>query len=111
MGGAQVTLEYGIIIIGMGIVTYIPRWLPLHFLTRYRLHPLFKAWLELIPAAILSALLLPILITTGDPRQLDLLQPELWVAVPTFVFAFWTRSLGGTVIAGMLMFWVVGKLL
>ena len=91
------TLEYGIIIIGMGIVTYIPRWLPLHFLTRYRLHTLFKAWLELIPAAILSALLLPILINIGEPRSLDLLRPELWVAVPTFIFAFWTRSMGGTV--------------
>jgi len=27
------------IIIGMGIVTYLPRWLPLFFLTRYRLSP------------------------------------------------------------------------
>ena len=45
------------IIIGMGIVTYIPRWLPLFFLSRRRLPPWLIDWLDFIPAAILSALI------------------------------------------------------
>jgi branched-subunit amino acid transport protein len=33
------------------------------------------------------------------------------VAVPTFIFALKTRSLGGTVVAGMLLFFLAGKLM
>jgi len=102
---------YVIIVLAMGLVTYTPRWLPLFYLTQYSLPGWFKEWLSLIPAAILSALLLPELVTTGDPRHLDLLRPELWVAVPTFIFARLTQSLGGTVVVGMGLFWVAGKLL
>ena len=68
-------------------------------------------WLDFIPVAILSALVFPELVTGGNPRHLDLLQPQLIVAVPTFIFALKTKSLGGTVVAGMLLFWLAGKLI
>ena len=103
-------MEYIILIAAMGTVTYLPRWLPLFFLTRRKLSRIFVEWLELIPAAILAALLLPALVTSGAPRSLDLLRPEMWVAIPTFIFALWTKSLGGTVIVGMLLFWLQGKI-
>jgi len=99
---------YLYILLGMGIVTYVPRWLPLVLLSNRRLPEWFEQWLDLIPAAILSALILPILITTGEPRRLDLLRPELFVAVPTLLFAVKTRSLAGTVVVGMLLFWLAG---
>ena len=101
--------DYLLLFLGMGLVTYLPRWLPLHYLSRRSLPEWFVQWLELIPAAILSALLLPALVLNGDPKYLDLLRPELWVAPPTFAFAWWTRSLGGTVVVGMLLFWLTGK--
>lgn len=104
-------MEYIALIAAMGAVTYVPRWLPLFFLSRRRLAGLFVEWLELIPAAILAALLLPVLTTAGEPRSLDMFQPEMWVAIPTFMFALWTKSLGGTVIAGMLLYWLQGKIL
>lgn len=100
---------YLYILLGMGIVTYVPRWLPLVLLSNRRLPEWFEQWLDLIPAAILSSLILPILVTTGDPRHLDLLRPELFVAVPTLLFAVKTRSLAGTVVVGMLLFWLAGK--
>ena len=102
--------SYVYIVVGMGLVTYIPRWLPLFILTKYSLPAWFKDWLALIPASILSALLLPALVTGGDPRQLDITRPELWVALPTFVFALATKSLGGTVVVGMALFWLSGKI-
>ncbi|MBW1866862.1 MAG: AzlD domain-containing protein [Deltaproteobacteria bacterium] len=104
------TNEYILMVIGMGLVTFLPRWAPLFFLSNRKLPEWLVEWLDLIPAAILSALLLPVLITTGDPRRIMLLQPELIAAIPTFIFALKTRSLGGTVIVGMLMFWLTGKL-
>ncbi|MDD5723950.1 MAG: AzlD domain-containing protein [Syntrophales bacterium] len=103
--------NYLYILLGMGIVTYVPRWLPLVFLSRRRLPQWFEQWLDLIPAAILSALIFPILITTGEPRHLDLMRPELLVALPTFLFAVKTRSLAGSVVVGMFLFWLTGKFL
>jgi branched-subunit amino acid transport protein len=94
------------VILGMGLVTYLPRWFPLMFLSRRNLPLWLVEWLDLIPAAILSALLLPALVTNGAPRHLALWQPQLWVAIPTFVFALKTKSLGGTVVIGMALFWL-----
>ena len=105
----MVSGEYLAVIFGMGLVTFLPRWLPLVYLTKRNLPSWLVEWLDLIPAAILSALLLPELITSGAPRILDLLRPELAVAVPTFLFAIFTKSLGGTVVVGMLLFWLAGK--
>lgn len=95
----------------MGLVTYIPRWFPLAFLSKRRLPGWFTTWLDFIPVSILSALVVPALVTSGEPRHLDILRPELFVAVPTLIIALKTRSLGITVVAGMLLFWVAGTFL
>ena len=102
--------EYLLIIAGMGLVTYLPRWAPVFWLTRRPMPRWLVQWLELIPAAILSALLVPALVTSGQPRQIDLFRPDLIVALPTFLFALKTRSLGGTVVFGMGLYWLAGML-
>jgi len=101
--------EYLLLICGMGLVTFIPRWLPLFSLAKRNLPSWFVAWLDLIPVAILSALLLPALLTAGEPRSIDLIRPELLVAVPTFLFALKTKSLGGSVFLGMFLYWLADK--
>jgi len=103
--------EYIIIVLGMSLVTYLPRWIPLLALARRNLPDWLVEGLDLIPAAILGALLLPLLITTGEPRHIELFRPELLVASPTLRFALKTKSLSGTVILGMLLFWGVGKVM
>jgi branched chain amino acid efflux pump len=106
MGGKMIHAKVVWVILGMGLATYLPRWFPLVFLSRRNLPRWVVEWLDLIPAAILSALLLPEMVTNGTPRHIALWQPELWVAIPTFVFALKTKSLGGTVIIGMALFWL-----
>lgn len=96
--------EYLLLVLGMGLVTYIPRWFPLYFLSQRRLPRWFVEWLDLIPVAILSALIFSDLFVTGNPRHLEVLQTKSIVAIPTFLFALKTRSLGGTVIVGMVLF-------
>ena len=102
---------YIIVIIGMSLVTYLPRWIPFIVLARRNLPKWLLEWLDLIPAAILGALLLPLLMTTGEPRHIELFQPQLLVAVPTLLFAIKTKSLSGTVILGMFLFWVADKIM
>jgi branched-subunit amino acid transport protein len=61
--------------------------------------------------AILSAILLPALFTDSATGSVDFRRPEFIVAIPTMVFAILTKSLGGTVIVGMLLFGFAQKYL
>jgi branched-subunit amino acid transport protein len=103
--------EYIVIVLAMGLVTYLTRWLSFFALARRNLPTWLVEGLDLIPVAILSALLLPLLAITNDPRRMQLLRPELVAAIPTFVFALKTKSLSGTVILGMFLFWGISKLM
>ncbi|QEM69678.1 AzlD domain-containing protein [Geobacter sp. FeAm09] len=96
---------YLLLVIGMGVVTYLPRLLPLVTFSRRKLPPWFAEWLELIPPAILSALIAPTLFAQATPRAFALGKVELLAALPTLAFALKTRSLAGTVVVGMLCYW------
>ncbi len=102
---------YLLCILGMGLVTYIPRWLPLFCLSDRRLPLWLVEWLTYVPACILSALIFPSIVIDPETGGVDFLQPAFLVAIPTFLFALKTRSLGGTVIVGMALFWLADKFL
>jgi branched-subunit amino acid transport protein len=99
-----------VVIAGMAVVTFLPRFLPMAFLSRWQIPPNVKRGLEYIPAAVLSALVFPSLFFDGSGNfgvQTQLLLP----ALPVFVFAWKVRSLWGSVILGMLLYWGLGFLL
>jgi branched-subunit amino acid transport protein len=102
-------------LVGMGVVTYLPRLLPLLLLTwngrsSSGLSPWVEAWLRHVPAAVLAAMLLPSLFCADGQLSLHLDNLYLWAAIPTLVIAWKTRSLFGAVIAGMAIV-AVGRLL
>lgn len=101
--------DYLWLLLGMGIVTYLPRVLPLLILAQRNLPQGLLDWLGLIPVAILAALLAPGLVVSGAERSLDLGKPELFAAIPTLLFALRTRSLGGSVLLGMALFWLAQR--
>ncbi len=98
-------IDYLLLVICMGVVTYLPRMLPLVTFSRRKLPAWFVEWLELIPPAILSALIAPTLFAQSAPRMFILGKVELLAALPTLAFALKTRSLAGTVVVGMLCYW------
>lgn len=102
--------EFLVLVLGMGAVTFIPRWFPLYFLSEKKIPLWLQQWLDLIPVAILSALILPELVTSGSPRHLDIVTIKFAVAIPTLVFALKTKSLAGTVFVGMGLFWLAGQI-
>jgi len=103
--------DYILLVLAMGAVTYLPRMLPLVVLSRRKLPDWFAGWLELIPPAILSALIAPTLFAGSDPRALSLGKAEMLAAIPTLLFALKTKSLAGSVIVGMLSYWCVTTVL
>ncbi len=98
--------DYLILFGGMGLVTYLPRWLPLFYLAQRKLPQWLIDWLSMIPVAILCSLLAPILFTDQSNRTLYLGKTEFLVAIPTLLFALKTKSLGTTVLVGMGLYWL-----
>lgn len=93
--------EILIIIGGMMLVTYGPRLLPIAALSSRSLPPWLVKWLQLIPAAVLAALLLPALLVSDESLNLSANNVYLWAALPTFAVAKLTGSFVGAIIVGM----------
>ena len=89
-----------IAILGMSVVTYLPRLLPAWLLSGRQLPPLLVTWLSYVPPAVMAALLVPSLLMWDG--QVNLLPQNLylWAALPTLLFAIWTRNFFGTVVLG-----------
>jgi len=98
-----------ILILFMSAVTYLPRLLPLLFLSGRKLPLWMEEWLGFIPVTILSAIIAPLLIVNGNTGHVDFLNREVIVAIPTFVLALKTESLGFTVLIGMALYWLLGR--
>ncbi|MFA5536103.1 MAG: AzlD domain-containing protein [Bacillota bacterium] len=93
--------EIALIIVGMAIVSYIPRALPLIALNKVEFPPTFVKWLNYIPVAVLAALLTPDLFVFQDQFNLHLAKAGLFAAVPTFVIAIFSRSMIWALLVGM----------
>jgi branched-subunit amino acid transport protein len=91
-----------LIILGMTLVTYLPRLLPMMFLSSSSLPSIVISWLRYIPIAVLAAMLAPSLLFHNQRLSLGRDNPFFWGAFPTFLVAWKTRSLFGAVITGMI---------
>ncbi len=97
--------DHILLIIGMTLVTYIPKALPLMLLSSRTLPERFMRWLEMIPPAVLAALLAPeLLLQTIEGKKVFFLafgNVFLLASIPTLVIGWFTRSFFGTVAFGM----------
>jgi branched-subunit amino acid transport protein len=92
--------EFLNLILACAAVTAVPRVLPLLVLSRLRLPQWLLDWLSYVPVAVLAALLSLETVGAGTTGL---------IAVATaLAIAAVTRSLLGTVLAGMATFWLLG---
>lgn len=95
--------EIALLIFLMAMVTFLPRLLPIILLARRNLPSPVVLWLSYVPVAVLAALLAPALFAPAGSIDLAFRSnPALWVAIPVFVVAYFTRNLFATVLCGML---------
>jgi len=92
-----------ITIIGMAVVTYLPRLFPLYALSGKTLPPAVVAWLRHVAPAVLAAMLLPTIILHEGNISLGMDNLFFWAAIPTFIAAIISKSLFIPVLVGMLM--------
>ena len=88
-------------IVGMAVVTYLPRLLPTVFLSGRTLQPVIAAWLRLVPPAVLAAMLIPSLVVRENNVDLGTGNLFFWAALVAFPVAWKWNSLFTTVLVGM----------
>jgi branched-subunit amino acid transport protein len=96
-----------IIIVGSALVTFIPRVVPLMLLSQMELPKWLIRWLKNVPVAVMAALLAQELLLSDHHFSLSENYLKLLAAVPAFIIAIITKSLLGTVLAGVLFMMVL----
>ncbi|NLO38063.1 MAG: AzlD domain-containing protein [Ruminiclostridium sp.] len=92
-----------LIILGMSLVTYLPRVLPVVILSKMNIPEWFLQWLKYIPVAVLSALLVPGILISEGKLNFSLHNRNLLAAVPCIFIAYKTKNLFITVLSGVLL--------
>lgn len=86
-----------LIVLGMAVVTYIPRMLPMVLLQNLRLQPYIKRFLSFIPFAALGALIFPEILFSTESIPSSIVGASLAV-----LLAFYTKNLIIIVLSGIL---------
>ena len=91
-----------IIIIGCALVTFVPRVLPLMILSQLELPTWLIRWLKNVPVAVMAALLAQELLLSNNQFSIMDNGLKILAAIPAFIIAILTKSLLGTVMAGVI---------
>lgn len=93
--------EIVLVILGMALVTAVPRFLPVAILSRFEFPEKFKEWLSYIAPAVLAAL---VAVSVLAPDGTIVIAPDnlyIWAFIPTLLVAIYTRSPFYTLVTGI----------
>ena len=98
------TAAFIAIVIGCGIVTWIPRIVPFMLVKKIELPRVVMRWLSYIPICILTALIIEhVWIIEGKGfSAISIDAPFIYALIPTIIVAIWSRSLSITVLVGVI---------
>jgi len=97
-------------IVAMGLVTYIPRVLPLILFSKMKIPENLELWLKYIPTSVLGALIFSEIFLNGKKISINYTNPNLVTSIIVFIIAYRTKSLAFTICGGMLIFWLLKEL-
>ena len=102
-GGGKMTLSEGFIwlLIGVSLVTLLPRVLPMVLITKFGMPEWLLRFLQYVPIAVMTALLVQAVLTEGESFIPLMENVNLLALIPTLIVAIATRSLLFTVITGI----------
>ena len=87
-----------LLIIGMAVVTYLPRLLPVLFLDRFRFPTWFEKWIKSIPYAALGALIFPGVLFVKEDQPLLGLAGGVVAAILAFLDLHVTLVMAGSIL-------------
>ena len=94
-------------ILGMMLVTYIPRVVPVALLSKIKIPDYMISILKFVGPAILASLLAPAIFITDGSLNLSFNNNFLMAALPTFITAYLSKSIFITVFAGMFFLYII----
>jgi branched-subunit amino acid transport protein len=94
----------------MTLVTYGSRVLPFLLFKGKNVQGFARNFIELVPIALLAALVIPELVTPGGSLEI-IYNPYLWAGILTFLFSRWIPNLFLGILFGMIAFWGIDKFL
>lgn len=103
--------NYLLLFLGMALVTYLPRFLPLYVLSRIQIPRPFALWLSYVPVAVLAALVAPGLLLSEGQLFISFKNHYLLASLPTFAAAVKTRNMFITILVGMVSVIIVNRIL
>lgn len=94
--------EVLIIILGTGLVTLLPRIVPMVLVRRLELPEVVSRWLGFVPIAVIASLLAQELLMPEGNVALPRENLQIVAGIPALITVVMTRSLIGCVVAGIL---------
>lgn len=99
-----------VIIIGVSVVSLLPRILPVALFSRFEFPPFVKKWLSFVAPAVLGALTALSVFAPGDKIDLSIHNHYIWAFLPTLAAAIKTKSLFYTLLIGILAMAIIYNL-
>jgi len=97
-------MTYWMLLIGMAILTYIPRYIPFALAGRIAIPPVLARALHYVPTAVLTCIIIKATLVHQGELQFSFENHYLIAAVVAFFTSLMTRNLLLTVIVGLACF-------
>lgn len=94
-------------VIGMGLITFSIRLSLILLWDRVNVPPAIQQALRFVPAAVLSAIILPELMQPGGQLDISLGNARLLAGLVAMVVAWRTQNVLFTIAAGMVLLWIL----
>ena len=103
------TLKLWVVILVVGLLNYLSRLSFIAVFARRTMPPLLARALKYVPAAMLTALIVPMIV--APPGGMEAVNPRIPAAIIAGTVAWWTRSTLKTMFAGMAALWLLQAIL
>ncbi len=99
-----------LLIAGMFLVTFLPRYVPMALAGRFKISPLLNQALEFVPIAVLTAIIARVSVVHDGETDLQLDNPYLYALFVSFIVARISKNIFITISAGLMVYALVFSL-
>lgn len=99
-----------LIMIALAVGTFLIRISFIILFSNRGVHPLIARALRFVPASVLSALIVPQILTRNNSLRTSLANPQLAAGIVAAVVAWRTKNVLFTILSGMVVLWVLQAL-
>lgn len=92
------------LLIGMAVVTFLPRYLPIAFSSKLQLPETIIKALQFVPIAVLSVIIVQTSFFQKGQLQISINNPFLWGLFAAIILSYLQKSMLLTILVGMSVF-------